>query len=322
MRAAVTWWDRHQVSLYVAAMLAAALWGSYVPSAQGLKHGVNPSLALLLYATFVGLPLGLARTRAQPQPPGTNTNWRFLATVVGLNFVVVPPLVWVLTRLVSNDPVLLLGVALVLLCPCVDYVLVFTGLAGGAASRLLAATPVLMVLQMVLVPFLLWWVVGSSALAVIRPGPFLMAFLTLIVLPLGAAWLTQRLGRVGQRIQAVAADVMVPLMMLTLFVVIASQIRGVGERWNALAAAALVYVFFAVIMNPVGAFVSRRVGLAVAQRRAVVFSGVTRNSLVVLPLAVALPAGFSLVPLVVVTQTLVELVAMVIMVRVVPRLVR
>jgi ACR3 family arsenite efflux pump ArsB len=52
----------------------------------------------------------------------------------------------------------------------------------------------------------------------------------------------------------------------------------------------------------------------------VVFSAATRNSLVVLPLALALPAQFALTPLVVVTQTLVELVAMVVLVAVVPRL--
>ena len=52
------------------------------------------------------------------------------------------------------------------------------------------------------------------------------------------------------------------------------------------------------------------------------FSGATRNSLVVLPLALALPAPLSLAPVVVVTQTLVELVGMVIFVRLVPRLTR
>jgi ACR3 family arsenite efflux pump ArsB len=49
---------------------------------------------------------------------------------------------------------------------------------------------------------------------------------------------------------------------------------------------------------------------------------VTRNSLVVLPLVLALPAAYDLSPLVVVTQTLVELLVMVTMVRVVPKLVR
>ncbi|MFD5330131.1 hypothetical protein ACFWJO_40495, partial [Streptomyces sp. NPDC127092] len=55
-------------------------------------------------------------------------------------------------------------------------------------------------------------------------------------------------------------------------------------------------------------------------RRAIVFSGATRNSLVVLPLVLALPAAFDLAPLVVVTQTLVELIVMVVFVRLIPRL--
>ena len=54
--------------------------------------------------------------------------------------------------------------------------------------------------------------------------------------------------------------------------------------------------------------------LSAPGRRAVVFSGVTRNSLVVLPLALALPGAYALTPLVVVTQTLVELLIMVVMV--------
>ena len=49
-------------------------------------------------------------------------------------------------------------------------------------------------------------------------------------------------------------------------------------------------------------------------------SGTTRNSLVVLPLVLALPAGYDIASLVVVTQTLTELVILVLLVRVLPRL--
>lgn len=75
-------------------------------------------------------------------------------------------------------------------------------------------------------------------------------------------------------------------------------------------------------MIPVGILAGRAARLDVSSTRAVVFSGATRNSLVVLPLALALPTSFALAPLAVVTQTLVELVAMVIFVRLIPRLVR
>jgi ACR3 family arsenite efflux pump ArsB len=60
--------------------------------------------------------------------------------------------------------------------------------------------------------------------------------------------------------------------------------------------------------------------LDVPAGRAVVFTGATRNSLVVLPLALALPDQFAVAAVVVVTQTLVEVLGMVVYVRVVPRL--
>ena len=110
-------------------------------------------------------------------------------------------------------------------------------------------------------------------------------------------------------------------MMLTLAVVVASQISRVGEQLWSLLLTVPVYVLFAAVMVPVGMLAGRVAGLDAPGRRAVVFSGVTRNSLVVLPLVLALPAAFALAPLVVVTQTLVELVIMIVLVRVVPRLV-
>ena len=57
-----------------------------------------------------------------------------------------------------------------------------------------------------------------------------------------------------------------------------------------------------------------------ASARAAVFSATARNSLVVLPLAVAVADQAPLIPMAVVMQTMVELVGMVMLVRLVPRL--
>lgn len=115
---------------------------------------------------------------------------------------------------------------------------------------------------------------------------------------------------------------MVPLMIATLAVVVASQVAEVSARLGSLLLVIPIYFLFAIIMVPVGAAAGRLAGLDLPGRRAIVFSGATRNSLVVLPLVLALPAAFDLAPLVVVTQTLVELVAMVVFVRIVPKVVR
>jgi ACR3 family arsenite transporter len=310
--------ERHQVALYLVALLVGGLAGTVFPGAgEGLGAAVNPVLALLLYATFLGIPLRGAFS--------TLRDGSFLATVGVVNFVAVPVVVWLVTRPVAEDRVLLVGALFVLLAPCIDYVIVFTGLAGGAADRLLAAAPLLMLVQMVLLPVFLWAFLGSEVVADFDVAPFIEAFVVLILLPLCSAALTQAVpGRAGGLARSVVGGTMVPLMMLTLAVVVASQIADVNRQWSSLVRVVPVYVLFAVVMTAVGLVAGRvagRVaGTGVPAQRAVVFTGVTRNSLVVLPLVLALPGGYALAPLVVVTQTLVELLVMVVLVRVVPLL--
>src|SRR5699024_9671452 len=122
------------------------------------------------------------------------------------------------------------------------------------------------------------------------------AFLLLIVLPLVASGLTQYAAsrtRWGRALRDIAVAALVPLMMLTLAVVIASQIYGVSRQLAALLATIPIYAVFAAVMIPVGILASRAARLDVPSTRAVVFSGATRNSLVVLPLALALPPAFA-----------------------------
>ncbi|MCZ6938909.1 arsenic resistance protein [Micrococcus luteus] len=275
-------------------MAAGAVVGWAVPGADAWAVLVEPVLALLLLATFL----------------------------------VVPAVVFGLSRFVAHDDALLVGVLLVLLAPCVDYVIAFTALAGGAAERLLAAAPLLMLVQLVVLPVLLRVVAGEAAVAAVDVGPFVRALVLLILVPLALAALLQWgavRGRGGVRDTAAGvvrgfAAAMVPLMVVTLFTVVASQIRGVGERLPALAAVVPLFVAFAVVVVALGVVAARWARLDVPAGRALVFSGATRNSLVVLPLALALPASLDPAPLVVVTQTLVELGAMVSLVRLVPRL--
>ena len=116
-----------------------------------------------------------------------------------------------------------------------------------------------------------------------------------------------------------ALGLMVPLMMLTLAVVVPSQIAGIGSQLTTLLLVVPIYVAFLVVMVPLGILAARVARLDVPASRAVDFSGATRNSLVVLPLALALPEPLAIAALVVVTLTLVELVGMVVYVQL-PRL--
>ena len=291
-----------------------------MPGADAWAVLVEPVLALLLLATFLAVPF--------PALGAGLRDGRFLASLLVLNFVVVPAVVFGLSRFVAHDDALLVGVLLVLLAPCVDYVIAFTALAGGVAERLLAAAPLLMLVQLVVLPVLLRAFAGPEAVAAVDAGPFVRALVVLILLPLALAALLQWgavRGRGGVRCAAAGVvrgftAAMVPLMVVTLFTVVASQIRGVGEQLPALAAVVPLFAAFAAVTVALGVVAARWARLDVPAGRALVFSGATRNSLVVLPLTLALPASLDPAPLVVVTQTLVELGVMVSLVRLVPRL--
>ncbi|WP_082049813.1 arsenic resistance protein [Arthrobacter sp. SPG23] len=337
--------ERRQIGLYLAAIVAGGAAGFLAPgTAAAMELAINPVLGLLLYATFLGIPFASLGRAVR--------DVRFMATVLVLNFAVVPLVVFGLSRFVAGDQALLVGVLLVLLTPCIDYVMVFSGLAGGASDRLLAASPVLMLGQMILLPLYLLVFVGPELVSVIDPAPFVQALVGLIMAPLALATLTQWFARreggregdpsavgrsgvgrkgvgrtgvgrsgVGRKVVTAMQALMVPLMMATLAVVVGSQIVGVRQELGALMAVVPLYAAFLVVMVPLGLLAARPARLDAPSTLAVVFSGATRNSLVVLPLALALPEPLALAALVVVTQTLVELVGMVAYVRFLPLLV-
>lgn len=169
--------ERHQVPLYVLAILVGAALGLAVPSIAGpLELSITPVLAVLLYVTFLAVPftsIGQAFRSA-----------RFVVALLVLNFIAAPAMAFALSRFVADEQALLLGVLFVLLTPCVDYVIVFAGLAGGDTARLVAATPLRMLAQILLLPVYLALFVGPRGLASAEPEPFIEAFVWLIMLPL------------------------------------------------------------------------------------------------------------------------------------------
>lgn len=306
--------ESHQIAIYFAAVITAALLAWQWPAAAAVEPAIEPLLGFMLFVTFLQVPLTALR-RAW-------SNLRFLVALLVANFVGVPLLVALLLPLFPDEPLLRIGMLLVLLTPCIDYVITFSHLGKADARQLLASTPVLLAAQMLLLPIYLGMFIGDQAKQLVNWAPFLRAFLWLIVVPVSLAavcqqW-AQRSAR-GQRLTNLLDLMPVPATAAVLFVVVASVIPPLSMALEAVWQAACVYVLFAVAAPILGWAVSRLVRLPPAQGRAVAFSTATRNSLVVLPLGLAIPGALPLVPAVIVTQTLVELVFELIYVRLIAR---
>ncbi|WP_298266537.1 hypothetical protein [Geobacter sp.] len=309
--------EEKQILVYAVALAIGTAFGSWRPAfGASLEFLISPVLAILLYSMFSQIPFLYLREAF--------ANHRFTAALLTVNFIVVPLLVWLLSRLLPEHPPLLLGVYLVLLTPCIDYVIVFTHLGRGNAQLVLASTPLLLLVQMLLLPIYLWLFLGDRAAWVMSTGPFLEAFLVLIVLPLGLALATEfwaKRRRSGAVWLEATAWLPVPFMALTLLFVVASQIGRIEQYLSVVIRAIPIYVAFMLIMPLLARLTACAFRLDTQAGRALIFSAGTRNSLVVLPLALALPDAWSVVPAVIVTQTLVELVGELFYIRLVPSVV-
>ena len=311
--------ETHQIPIYFAAVLAAVAFGLMASdSARHLEALVTPAIAVLMYAMFLQIPfLDLHQGLG---------NRRFMCALLLVNFILVPLLVWAITRGLVEHPAILVGALLVLLTPCIDYVVVFTQIGKGDSRLTLAATPVLLLVQLALLPIYLALMLGDSNNVAISITPFVEAFLLLIVVPMLLAVLTSAGARHSRTVATwndAWAWLPVPAMALVLVVVIASQIATVLRDFDRLLPVIPVYIGFMLLAPVLGFIAARLLRLPATAARSVTFSAATRNSLVVLPLALALPEEIrGLAAAAVITQTLVELVSELVYVRVVPALVR
>lgn len=158
--------EQHQIGIYFGTVVVAAAVALLVPNSTALEAGINPALALMLFVTFLQVPLSELR-QAFGQV-------RFLAALLVTNFIVIPILVTVLLQFLPGEPMVKLGMLLVLLTPCIDYVVTFSHLGQADARLLLAATPILLIVQMLLLPLYLGLFLGENAAGLVQLEPFLM----------------------------------------------------------------------------------------------------------------------------------------------------
>lgn len=307
--------EARQTTIYFIAVVMAILIALLRPETAKLAAAINPALTLMLFVTFLQVPLASLKRSL--------TQLRFLAALLVANFIVIPLFLALLVPYLPADPLIRLGMLLVLLAPCIDYVVTFSHLGRADASRLLAATPLLLMVQMPALPFYLGLFLGQDAAGLIHIAPFFHAFVWLIAIPLLLAGLMQWGARRSPALDKLADGLgllPVPATAGVLFVVAAAVIPQLKTNWTLVLTAIPIYLLFAIVAPAAGWLIGRLFHLAPADGRAVAFSAATRNSLVVLPLALSIPGAIPILPTIIVTQTLMELLSELVYIRLIPKL--
>ena len=298
--------ERYQVLVYLVAVGCGLLVGSALPERVAvLESMLWPLLMALLFTTFTQVPLAGLHRALMDAP--------FLRAAIVGNFVLLPLVVWALLLLAPPQPAIRLGILLVLLVPCTDWFITFTQLGGGSGRHAIAFSPISLLLQLLLLPGYLWLLLGTEFAVAAAQREMLLAFALLIVLPLLLAFAMERWAlrhAAGPAVLGRLGALPVPLLAAVVFSIAATQVGVIRESTGELGRLLLIFALFLVIAGLLARALARLFALPAREGRTLAFSLGSRNSFVVLPLALALPPSFELVAVVIVFQSLVELIGM------------
>ena len=307
--------ENQQIIIYFIAISISILITFFIPNTSYFETAINPALALMLFVTFLQVPISELTSAFK--------NIKFIFALLFSNFIIIPIIVFGLIQFLPDNPLLKLGVLFVLLTPCIDYVVTFSHLGKANAKLLLSSTPILLIVQIVLLPIYLNIFLGEEASLLVEISPFIEAFIFLILIPFSLATIFQiwsKKSNLGEKIVDVFNILPVPSTALVLFIVILAVVPRLSLAINDILYVIPIYVVFAIIAPMIGLSVGKLFKLKKEEKISVAFSSSTRNSLVILPLALAVPNALPLLPAVIVTQTFIELIAEIIYIRIFTKL--
>jgi len=167
-------------TVFMLAAIALGFAAGELSPAFGLTAGsfIVPALTAMLFGLFLSIPIKDLKAGF--------LNLKFTIISLGLNFLWIPILGWVLGGLFLQDsPALRLGFLMLLVTPCTDWYLVFTSLARGNVALSAALLPINLVTQILLLP--LYLIIFSGLTGQLDLQALFKSIALVLVLPFGLA---------------------------------------------------------------------------------------------------------------------------------------
>jgi ACR3 family arsenite efflux pump ArsB len=180
----MTGFDRTQPFLVLFSVVVGLILAQVPRLSELAPNLIVPLLALMLYATF--LPLSLNHFGEAFR------NSKVALASVATNFLWTPVFAWGLGAIFLQDsPDLWVGLIMLMVTPCTDWYLVFTGVAGGDVALATALLPLNLILQVLLLPVYLLFFAGT--LVELNPVRLFKSVLWVLLIPLLLATVSRRL---------------------------------------------------------------------------------------------------------------------------------
>lgn len=263
---------------------------------------ITPFLLLMLYGLFLTIPL--------QQLKKAFSNRKFLGSSTVINFIWTPLLAWGLGSIFLSDyPAIWIGFIMLMVTPCTDWYLAFTGIAKGNVSLSTSILPINLILQVVLLPIYLLLFAGT--IESIPMSTLIESIVIVLVIPFILAHLTRFLLRktsvLNNKIIPFFGNAQIFFLSLAIMAMFASQGSYLLENLEVIYVLIIPVLLFFAMNHVVGRFVGRFLKFSYEDSVSLNMTIIARNSPVSLAIAVTAFPDQPLIALALVIGPLIEL---------------
>ncbi len=263
---------------------------------------IVPLLVAMLYITFLQIPIEEIKTAFK--------NIKFTYTSVIINFVWTPILAWLLALLFLGDiPPIYIGFIMLMVTPCTDWYLIFTGIAKGNVALSTAILPLNLILQVILLPIYLLIFGGTTG--VIELSFLVESILIVLFIPLVLAFITKMFlrNKHQQRESLISNLSVLPIIFLSFAIVamFASQGQLLLDNLDLMWQITMPMLLFFIINFFVGLKIGQFMRFSNSDITSLSLTTLARNSPIALAIAMTAFPEQPLIALILVIGPLLEL---------------
>ena len=292
--------------LYTFIIFTAVIIGIFIGQVEAISTNAEsfivPLLVAMLYITFLQIPFEDIKKSFK--------NGKFTSTSVLINFVWTPILAWLLAFVfLGNTPALYIGFIMLMVTPCTDWYLIFTGIAKGNVALSTAILPLNLILQVILLPVYLLIFGGTTG--VIEVSFLVESVLLVLFIPLALTFITKFFLKNKEQFRdnlLIRLSVL-PIIFLSLAIVamFASQGQLLFENLDLMLKITIPILLFFILNFIVGQKVGQVMKFSTADSTSLSLTTLARNSPIALAIAMTAFPDQPLIALTLVIGPLLEL---------------
>ncbi|WP_027634359.1 arsenic resistance protein [Clostridium hydrogeniformans] len=269
------------------------------------EYVIMPALMIMLFLVFIQIPLKDIKDSFK--------NIKFTVTSILINFIWTPIIVFILGKIfLNNSPELLIGFIMLMVTPCTDWYLIFTGIAKGNVALGASILPLNFILQVLLLPIYVLLIGGSSVrinMVNLTEGVVISLFIPLLLATVFRKVINNKNGLkyFENKILPKACDYQGYFLNLAIVSMFASQGKILLRNPQVLLKLLLPVLLFFAINLIIGQVIGRKIKLCREDNVALNLVTLARNSPIALAIAVSAFPNEPLIYLALIIGPLIEL---------------